>query len=128
MPSPSTVAKPSRSRSAVTNGGRVLAGVDGNSAQARRYRDLLANLTAEAGPGLTEGDRLTIRNAATLQLHVEELTARLVRGEPVDAEALTRAANGATRALATLKRGRAVPRGRGRRQVSAHPFAREAAE
>lgn len=128
MTSIATVAHRSRGRSAVTNG-RVLAGVDLNSAQARRYRDLLASLTAEAGPGLTEGDRLTIRSAASLVLLSEELTARMVRGEHVDADAVTRAANGATRALAALKRSRAAPAGRrGRRQVTAHPFAREAAE
>lgn len=91
-------------RSAVTNGSRMLVGIDGCSALARRYRDLVETLTAEHGATIGQADLLTIRNAATLQLHAEELTARLVRGETVDPEAITRATNGATRALAALKR------------------------
>ncbi len=91
-------------RSVATNDPRRLVGVDGNTAQARRYRDLVENLSAEIGGPLGEAEQLQVRNAATLQLHAEELTARLVRGEAVDAEAITRAANGATRALAALKR------------------------
>lgn len=129
MNRPAATSAPKAYRSRVTNGSAVLTGVDGNSAQARRYRDLLADLTAEAGPGLTEGDRLTIRSAASLVLLSEELTARMVRGEAVDADAITRAANGATRALAALKRGRAPqPRGRGRRPLAVHPMAQQAAE
>lgn len=97
------VAGPSRQRSAVTNGRRLLAGIDGNSALARRYRDLVEMLTEEAGgASLSEGQRLQVRNAATLQMHAEELTAAMVRGEAVDSEAITRAANGASRALAAL--------------------------
>jgi hypothetical protein len=104
MSRPATTDRAPTQRSAVTNGSRMLVGVNGCSAMARRYRDLVEGLTAELGEGLTEADRLQVRNAATLQMHAEALTAALVRGEPVDAEALTRAANGATRALAALKR------------------------
>ncbi len=129
MTRPATTTAPQAFRSRVTNGSAVLCNVDGNSASARRYRDLLASLTAEAGPDLGEGDRLTIRNAASLVLLSEDLTAKMVRGEPVDPDAITRATNGANRALAALKRSRApAPRGRGRRQVAVHPFARQAAE
>lgn len=95
-------------RSRVTNGSVALAGVDGRSAKARRYRDLVDALTVELGGELSEAERLQVRNAATLQLHSEELTAALVRGEPVDPEEITRAANGATRALRGLKSRRAV--------------------
>lgn len=122
---------PSPQRSAVTNGSRMLAGVDGTSALARRYRDLVAMLGAEFGGVSSEVELLLVRNAATLQLHAEELTASMVRGEVVDAEAITRAANGATRALAQLKgRKGQQGRGRGRRsaQTSRHPLALEAAE
>lgn len=91
-------------RSAVSNGSRLLIGVDGNTAQARRYRDLVEDLSAEFGPDLSAAELLLVRNAASLQLHAEELTARLVRGETVDPEAITRATNGASRALASLRR------------------------
>ncbi len=101
-PAAAKPASPQRSR--ITNGSAVLLGVNGCSAKARRYRDLVEMLTAEIGETLTEAERLVVRNAATLQMHAEELTASLVRGEAVDAEAITRAANGATRALAALRR------------------------
>lgn len=98
-------------RSAVTNGSRMLVGIDGCTAKARRYRDLVEGLIAEIGGELGEAERLQVRNAATLQMHAEELTAQLVRGEPIDSEAITRAANGATRALAALRR-RGRPKGK----------------
>jgi hypothetical protein len=82
----------------------MLVGIDGNSAQARRFKDLVLGLLGEVGGAPSEIDRLQVRTAATLQLHVEELAARIVRGEPVDPETMTRAANGATRALNALRR------------------------
>lgn len=94
-------------RSAVSNGSQMLPGVKGTSAKARRYRDLVETLTDDLGGDLSEAERLVVRNAATLQLHAEELTAAMVRGETVDPEAITRAANGATRALTTLRKSRA---------------------
>lgn len=97
------VARPPATRSRVGNGSAVLPGIDGRSAQARRYRDLIEALTADLGTDLSEAERLQIRNAASLQLHCEELTARVVRGEAVDGEAITRASNAASRALSALK-------------------------
>lgn len=107
-----TAARPPTSRSAVTNGSRMLVGVNGGSALARRYRDLVEGLTAEVGADLGEADRLTIRNAASLQLHVEDLTSRMARGEAVDAEAFTRAANAASRAIAALRKRKPARRAR----------------
>ncbi len=95
-------------RSRITNGSATLSNVNGSSADARRYRDLVHALTAEVGGDLGEAERLQIRNAATLQLHAETLTAALVRGETIDPEHITRAANGATRALQALRRRRAA--------------------
>ena len=99
--------RPARVRSAVSNGTRLLAGVDGNSPQVRRYRDLIEALTADLGEPDSEAVRLQVRNAAALQLHVEDLTARLARGEAVDPEAFTRATNAAQRALTALRRRKA---------------------
>jgi len=104
---PTTTLAPTQ-RSAVTNGSRILAGVNGRSAAARRFRDVVVSLEAELGGELSESERLQVRNAATLQLHSEELAARLIRGEAVDPEEITRAANGATRALAGLRKRRAA--------------------
>lgn len=131
--SPSTMTRlalaprPSHQRSRITNGSALLVGVDGTSAQARRYRDLMEDLAAEHGPDLSVGDRLLIRNAASLQLHAEELTAQLVRGEKVDPEAITRAVNGASRALAGLKRRQAKPKGKGNPRALADFLARKQA-
>lgn len=117
MSRPSTARRPSAQRSAVSNGTRILVGVNGNSAMARRYRDLVESLTNEQGGDLTEGEVLRIRNVATLHLHAEELAARIVRGEPVDPEVLTRAINGAMRALDALGRQKAAKKP-GRRSIN----------
>lgn len=91
-------------RSRISNRSSLLAGVDGRSALARRYRDLVAALAAEMGGSLGEAEVLQVRAAASMTLHVEELTARIIRGEPVDSEEMTRAGNGAMRALSALRR------------------------
>lgn len=105
---PMTAHKPT-ARDRVSNGADLLPGVDGRCVAARRFRGLIVELEAEAGPGLTAAQRLQIRTVAMMQLHAEELTAKSVRGEPVDAEQLTRAVNGALRALRGLRTGRKAP-------------------
>ncbi|WP_374470304.1 hypothetical protein [Phenylobacterium sp.] len=105
----------SANRSAISNGSRVLIGVDGRSAGARRYRDIVEDLSREIGGDLSAAELLQVRNAATLQVLAEDLAAAQARGEAVDAEALTRAANGATRALAALRRLR--PAAKAKRKV-----------
>jgi hypothetical protein len=91
-------------RSKVTNGKKMLAGLDGRSAEARRWRDLVASYTSDlGGPAkLTEAQRTLVTQAATLQVQAERMQAAVIRGEPVDAEQLTRLANAATRCLARL--------------------------
>jgi hypothetical protein len=91
-------------RSRVTNGSAMLSGIDGRSSSARRFRDLIEALTLEAPAPVTEAMRLQIRAAASMQTHAEDLTARMIRGEPVSSEEMTRATNGAIRALASLSR------------------------
>jgi hypothetical protein len=71
---------------------------------ARRYRDLVAGITADLGSDASEALLLQVRNAASLQLHAEELTARTVRGERVDPEAITRANGAASRALSAIRK------------------------
>lgn len=114
MTRPAAAPPSTTNRSRITNGKALLAGVNGCSAMARRYRDLVCLLSAEIGGDLGEAESLQVKAAASLQLHVEDLTARVVRGEPVDPEAMTRAANGAMRALAALRRRKAARRPAGR--------------
>lgn len=103
MTTPDTATASPSQRSRVSNGTAILPGVDGRSALARRYRDLVAALSSDLEAGQSQAAGFQIRNAASLQLHAEELTARLVRGEAIDPEAITRATNGANRALAALR-------------------------
>jgi hypothetical protein len=91
-------------RSRVTNGKQVVAGVDGRSLTARRYRDLVAELCAELGGELGQAELLQIRTVASLVLHGELLTAAMINGDAVNSEELTRVANGAARLLAALRR------------------------
>lgn len=100
------VARPARIRSAVSNGTRLLAGVDGRSATARRFRDLVAELTAEVGGAddLSAAERSAIRQAAALMLRIEQVQALIVRGEPVDNDVLIRLSGESRRLLAGLRK------------------------
>jgi hypothetical protein len=98
--------RPATIRSAVSNGTRLLAGVDGRLSTARRFRDLIAELTAEAGDaeGLSAAERSAIRQAATIMLRAEQLQSAIVKGEAVDSDTLIRLSSEARRVLAGLRR------------------------
>jgi hypothetical protein len=93
-------------RSRVTNGTRMLEGVDGRSPTARRYRDLVESFTHDLGgmAQLSEADRSLVRQAATLTVRSEQLQAAIVRGEPVDPDELIRLTNTTRRTLAGIRR------------------------
>ena len=76
-------------RSRVTNGADVLAGIDGRSAVARRYRDILAALAADQGGAarLSEARAQLCRRFAALAVQAEQVEARLARGEEIDLHA-----------------------------------------
>jgi len=93
----------STNRSRVTNGTRLLMGVDGRSAEARRFRDLVRSYEAEF-ESTSESDRNLIRQAALLALKSEQLQAAVVRGEAVDADTLTKLAGQLRRVLGDLRR------------------------
>jgi len=96
--------RPSRLRSRVTNGSKMVAGLDGRSAEARRYRDLAMSFTDDLGGAgkLTEAQRTLIAQAATLQVQAERVQAAVLKGELVDVEQLTRLANASMRILSRL--------------------------
>ena len=91
-------------RSRVTNGSQLLAGVDGRTADARRYRDLTMSLADDLGGAaeLTEAQRALVRQAAAMIVQSERMQSAVLRGELVDIEQLTRLANAATRILSRL--------------------------
>src|SRR5579871_3671967 len=90
-------------RSQVTNGTRLLVGVDGRSHSARRFRDLVRAFEAEFEV-ITELDRVLIRQVAQLTLRSEQLQAAVVNGEAVDTEILTNLSGQIRRLLGDLRR------------------------
>jgi hypothetical protein len=78
--------RPPTARSAVSNGSNLLPGVDGRSALARRYRDVLGALTSDQGGGdrLSEARTQLCRRFAAAAVLAEAMEARLVNGEAID--------------------------------------------
>jgi hypothetical protein len=103
--SPSIAARPTNCRSRVTNGKRLLAGCDGRSRNARRYRDLLADMACDLGgaANLSTAELAILRQAAGLVLRSEQIQADVVNGRPVDADEAVRLANASARLLAALR-------------------------
>jgi hypothetical protein len=96
------VAARATTRSKASNGTRLFANTDGRSSSARRFRDLVQSFEAEFEGDLCEADRSLIRQAATLLLKSEQMQEMVVRGEPVDSDALIRMASTAKRVLAAI--------------------------
>jgi hypothetical protein len=103
-----TTARPSTTnRSKVTNGTRLLVGVDNRSEAGRRYRDLCHAFAVELGApgmaGLTEAEKAVVRLAAALTARSERAQAAVINEAPIDNEAWMRLANSQARALAALE-------------------------
>jgi hypothetical protein len=75
-------------RSAVTNGKRLFVEKDRRGPWARRFRDIVAQITSDLGGAdlLSEGQRQLIRRAATISLSCERLEGRLAADEEVNLE------------------------------------------
>ena len=77
---------PLRTRSAVTNHKDLLHGLDGRSATARRFRDLVNAFIADMG-GLDHCSEIRLgllRRLAATTVQAEMLEARMVNGEAID--------------------------------------------
>ncbi len=86
----STFPKPLRStRSRVTNGTALHSGeVDGRSAAAKRFRDVLSEIVSDlGGEGLSEGQRQLARRAAMMSVEAERMEAEAVAGGKLDPDA-----------------------------------------
>jgi hypothetical protein len=90
-------------RSQITNGSRLLGNVDGRSAAARRFRDVVRSLEAEFEV-ITAGDRALIRSAAQLILEAEMLQSARARGEDVDSDIVVKLTGALRRVLSDVKR------------------------
>jgi hypothetical protein len=98
--------RPVNNRAKVSNGTRILAGIDGRSAEARRYRDVAQSLADDLGGAakLSEAERALVRQAAASIVASEKFQAAIIRGDDVDLEQTTRLANATTRLLNQLAR------------------------
>src|SRR3984885_1469450 len=96
--------RPMTGRSAVTNDPLLLRGVDGRSIVARRYRDVAIALADDLGgqDKLSEPSKILVRQAAAMTVQVEALQSRIVGGEEVNLEQLTRVSNVLGRTLQRL--------------------------
>jgi hypothetical protein len=108
-------------RSRITNGSELLRGVDGRSAEARRYRDLVVAYKAEFGHDLSQSEMAAIKQAAWLTVRSEDMQAAQLRGQDVNDEESTRVANSLSRALRELRlmHKRRAPRPAGRYELDA---------
>ena len=106
------ISRPLTVRSAATNDPLWLRGVDGRSAVARRYRDVAIALADDLGgqDTLDEASKVLVRQAAALTVQTETMHSKVVAGEVVDDEQLTRLSNALSRTLQRLGRKRA-PKG-----------------
>jgi hypothetical protein len=106
------VVKPSRqNRAAVSNRSTILAGVDGRTPEARRFRDLVLAYSEDLGgfEALSEDAAALVKQAATVTMQTEAMQGAATRGEAVDAEQLVRLSNVLARLLKALH-GRRKPK------------------
>jgi hypothetical protein len=80
----------SNNRSRLTNGSQLLVNVDGRSAWARRFRDVISLHTNERGGAgeISAAEAAVIRSAACLSVELELLEARMAAMGGADAETL----------------------------------------
>jgi len=79
-------------------------GINGNSLLARRYREVAVAIADDLGgpDKLSEPTKILIRQTTTLTLQVEALQSKIVAGEDIDLEQLTRLSNVLGRTLQRL--------------------------
>lgn len=84
------------------NAGYVLAGVDGRSLMARRFREIVTNLESDLGGDLSEAQRHLVARSATLAIWCEGRETELAAGGDFDASTYATIANALRRLLADL--------------------------
>ena len=82
--------RPSNIRSRVGNGSALFVDetVDGRSKEARRFRDVLAEIASDLGglDQLSEGQKQLARRCALMAVECEKLEAKSISGETIDLE------------------------------------------
>lgn len=82
------VAGANKGRSAVTNRKRLHVVKPGDTAWARRFRDVLSEIISDLGghDGLSEGQRQLARRAATISIECEKLEGKAARDDDINLE------------------------------------------
>jgi hypothetical protein len=94
---------PARTRSRIANGSVFIDHVDGRSALARRFRDVLGQLISDAGGDPSQAQDLLMRRASTLAVWCDIAESKMVRGdEDLPVERYCLAVNAMRRLLADL--------------------------
>ncbi len=87
-----------------TRAGIALPRTDGRTLAARRFRGLCEAFETELGGGqLTETERGMVRQAAGLQLRLEQLQGEIVEGRDVNADEIIRLSSEHRRVLSALR-------------------------
>jgi hypothetical protein len=94
----------SRKQSAVTSRRQLFIEGDGNSPWARRYSDLVNGHIADLGGRdlLSDAELHLIKDAATIEVELEQMQGRLSLGEPVDLDLFTRSTSHLRRLFETI--------------------------
>ena len=81
--------RPKKTRSIVTNGRRLFVERPGDTAWARRFRDVLEQIICDLGgpTGLSEGQRQLARRAATISIACEKAECEIAAGKDIDLDA-----------------------------------------
>ena len=95
---------PGRQHSAITNGSKLLAGVDGRNPWVKRCKDLIAEHTVDLGgaDNVSAAERSIIRRASVITAELEFLEARFAGAggaEPDDLDLYLRGSNNLRRLL-----------------------------
>jgi hypothetical protein len=81
----------------------LLENVDGRTRDARRFRDIVSDLTVELGGDLSPSESHLVRLAASTLLRGEQLQALVANGAPVDDAELVRIVNSGARIIRELR-------------------------
>jgi hypothetical protein len=96
--------RPSKQRSAVSNGKRLFVEGDGRSPWSRRYYDLISLHVSDLGgrSNLSEAQLALIKRAATLEVELEQMEGKLSLGETIDLDVFGRATGNLRRVWESL--------------------------
>jgi hypothetical protein len=101
-PQPPIIAQ---NRAKVSNGSKLMAGVDGRSVPGRRFRDLALAFASDISDDptkLSAAETALVRQAAASVVASEVLQSKLLNGEDIDIGEVTRLGNVTTRLLTRL--------------------------